>query len=90
MSELSRSVEDVRSPLPDLDLGHQQRPAGVFTLLHDGRPVLLNLGEPGGVDIPPWADRAELIDGRYMLATQLSAMSDEEILLVDSLVLSQS
>jgi hypothetical protein len=27
-----------------------------FTL-HDARPVLLNLGESGEVDITPWADR---------------------------------
>ena len=30
---------------------------GCSTLLHDARPVLLNLGEPGGLDIAPWADR---------------------------------
>jgi 3-(3-hydroxy-phenyl)propionate hydroxylase len=29
-------------------------PLRVFTLLHDARPVLLNLGEPGGFDITPW------------------------------------
>src|SRR5207247_8540716 len=25
-------------------------------------PILLNLGEPGGFDIAPWADRVRLID----------------------------
>jgi hypothetical protein len=30
-------------------------PLRVFTLLHDARSVLLNLGEPGGFDITPWA-----------------------------------
>ena len=34
----------------------------VFELLHDARPVLLNLGEPGGIDIAPWADRVQLVD----------------------------
>ncbi|HVH68631.1 MAG TPA: hypothetical protein VM716_12260 [Gemmatimonadales bacterium] len=29
------------------------------------RPVLLNLGEPGVVDITPWADRVQLIDATY-------------------------
>ena len=24
-----------------------------FTLLHNARPVLLNLGEPGGIDVTP-------------------------------------
>jgi 3-(3-hydroxy-phenyl)propionate hydroxylase len=27
--------------------------------------VLLNLGEPGGLDITPWADRVQRIDARY-------------------------
>ena len=34
----------------------------VFTLLHDARPVLLNLGAPDGFDISPWADRVRLVD----------------------------
>jgi hypothetical protein len=37
----------------------------VFELLHDARPVLLELGEPGGFDITPWADRVQLIDAEY-------------------------
>ncbi len=43
--------------MPDLDLVTGRGPLRVFTLLHDARPVLLNLGEPGGFDITPWADR---------------------------------
>ena len=37
-------------------------PLRVFALLHDARPVLLNLGEPGGFDITPWADRVQMVD----------------------------
>jgi 3-(3-hydroxy-phenyl)propionate hydroxylase len=50
--------------MPDLDLVVSGRPLRVFTLLHDARPVLLNLGEPGSLDITitPWSDRIELID----------------------------
>jgi 2-polyprenyl-6-methoxyphenol hydroxylase-like FAD-dependent oxidoreductase len=51
--------------MPDLDLVTAAGPLRVFTLLHDARPVLLNLGEPGGVDIAPWADRVQLIDAHY-------------------------
>ena len=40
-------------------------PVRVFSLLHDAKPVLLNLGEPGGFDIAPWADRVQLIDAEY-------------------------
>ncbi len=51
--------------MPDLDLVTASGPLRVFTLLHDARPVLLNLGEPGGFDITPWADRVQLIDAGY-------------------------
>ena len=52
--------------MPDLDLITANGPLPVFTLLHDARPVLLNLGEPGGVDITPWANRVRPIDARYV------------------------
>ena len=48
--------------MPDLDLVTADGPLRVFALLHDARPVLLNLGEPGGLDIAPWADRVRLVD----------------------------
>jgi len=51
--------------MPDLDLITESGPRRVFTLLHDARPVLLNLGEPGALDITPWADRVQRIDARY-------------------------
>jgi 3-(3-hydroxy-phenyl)propionate hydroxylase len=51
--------------MPDLDLVTANSPLRVFALLHDARPVLLNLGEPGGFDITPWADRVRLIDAKY-------------------------
>jgi 3-(3-hydroxy-phenyl)propionate hydroxylase len=51
--------------MPDLDLVTPDGPMRVFTLLHDARPVLLNLGEPGSVDITPWAHRVRSIDAQY-------------------------
>jgi len=51
--------------MPDLDLVTADGPLRVFALLHDARPVLLNLGEPGGFDITPWAQRVRLIDATY-------------------------
>jgi 3-(3-hydroxy-phenyl)propionate hydroxylase len=51
--------------MPDLDLVTADGPRRVFTLLHDARPVLLNLGEPGGFDIAPWAERVSAIDATY-------------------------
>jgi 3-(3-hydroxy-phenyl)propionate hydroxylase len=60
--------------MPDLDLVTANGPLGVFTLLHDARPVLLNLGEPGGFDIAPWADRVRLIDAEYVGKWELPAL----------------
>ena len=60
--------------MPDLDLVTADGPLRVFTLLHDARPVLLNLGEPGGFDITPWADRVQLIDASYEGAWEVPAI----------------
>ena len=49
----------------DLDLVTANGPLRVFTLLHEARPVLLSLGEPGGFDITLWADRVRLTDAEY-------------------------
>ena len=60
--------------MPDLDLVTANGPLRVFTLLHDARPVLLNLGEPGGFDITLWADRVQLIDAKYVGTWELPAL----------------
>ena len=60
--------------MPDLDLVTANGPLRVFTLLHDARPVLLNLGEPGGFDITPWADRVQLVDAKHVGAWELPAL----------------
>jgi 2-polyprenyl-6-methoxyphenol hydroxylase-like FAD-dependent oxidoreductase len=52
--------------VPDLDLATANGPLRVFSLLHDARPVLLNVGEPGGFDIARWADRVQLVDAKYV------------------------
>ena len=52
--------------MPDLDLVTAKGPLRVFTLLHDARPVLLKLGEPGGFDLTPWADRVQSIDAKHV------------------------
>ena len=60
--------------IPDLDLATAHGPLRVFTLLHEARPVLLDLGEPGDFDIAPWADRVQLIDATYVGAWELPAL----------------
>jgi 2-polyprenyl-6-methoxyphenol hydroxylase-like FAD-dependent oxidoreductase len=51
--------------MPDLDLVTADGPRRVFTLLHEARPVLLDLDGPGGFDLTPWRNRVQLIDATY-------------------------
>jgi hypothetical protein len=60
--------------MPDLDLDTVDGPRRVFTLLHDARPVLLELGEPGGLDIRPWADRVRKVGARYAGSWELPVL----------------
>lgn len=48
--------------MPDLDLAVAEGPQRLYGLLHDARHVLLNLGEPGGFAIAPWAGRVRMVD----------------------------
>jgi 2-polyprenyl-6-methoxyphenol hydroxylase-like FAD-dependent oxidoreductase len=60
--------------MPDLDLVTADGPRRAYTLLHDARPVLLNLGEPGGFDIAPWADRVRSIDASFAGSWELPVL----------------
>jgi 3-(3-hydroxy-phenyl)propionate hydroxylase len=62
--------------MPDLDLVTADGPMRVFNLLHGGRPVLLNFGEPGGVDISPWVDRVQVIDAEHGGTWELPAIGE--------------
>jgi 2-polyprenyl-6-methoxyphenol hydroxylase-like FAD-dependent oxidoreductase len=68
--DVGRSAAGEKHPLlgrrmPDLELATADGPVRVFTLLHAARPLLLNLGAPGKVDIGPWAERVRSIDAGY-------------------------
>ncbi len=60
--------------MPDLDLTTANGTRSVYSLLHDAKPVLLNLGERGDVDIAPWADRVRAIDATFDGAWELPAL----------------
>jgi hypothetical protein len=62
--------------MPDLDVHTADGPTRVFTLLHDARPVLLNLGEPGGFDISPWANRVRLVDAKHVGVWELPVLGE--------------
>ncbi|HZR96486.1 MAG TPA: FAD-dependent monooxygenase [Gaiellaceae bacterium] len=51
--------------VPDLDLVTPDGPARMFTLLHEGRPVLVDLGGHGSVEVTPWADRVRIVQATY-------------------------
>ncbi|HVW28029.1 MAG TPA: FAD-dependent monooxygenase [Polyangiaceae bacterium] len=57
--------------MPDLDLVTESGRRRAFTFLHAVRPVLLNLGERGVLDITGWADRVQRVDARYDGAWEL-------------------
>jgi hypothetical protein len=60
--------------MPDLEVVGASGPLRVFGLLHDARAVLLNLGEPWGFDIAPWAHRVLAIDVKYAGAWELPVL----------------
>jgi 3-(3-hydroxy-phenyl)propionate hydroxylase len=62
--------------MPDLDILTEDGPLRVYTLLHDARPVLLNLGEPGSLEIAPWADRVQVVDATYDGTWELPLVGD--------------
>jgi hypothetical protein len=60
--------------MPDLDLITPAGGVRAFTLLHDAHAVLLNLGEPWGFDISPWAHRVLAIDAKYAGSWELPVL----------------
>ncbi|HZA11468.1 FAD-dependent monooxygenase [Mycobacterium sp.] len=60
--------------MPDLDVLAPGGAVRVFTLLHEARAVLLNLGEPWGFDITPWAHRVLAVDAQYAGTWQLPVL----------------
>jgi 3-(3-hydroxy-phenyl)propionate hydroxylase len=51
--------------MPDLDLVIADGTVRVFELLHDAKPVLLNLDDRVSLDITKWAPRVRPMDAHY-------------------------
>ena len=62
--------------LPDLDLATASGAVRTYTLLHDARPVLLNLGEPGALDLGAWAGRVRLVEVDHAGAWELPVLGE--------------
>jgi 3-(3-hydroxy-phenyl)propionate hydroxylase len=62
--------------VPDLDIVTADGPVRVFELLHEARPVFINLGEPMAIDLAPWADRVRLLDAEYRGPWELPVLGE--------------
>jgi len=60
--------------MPDLDLATPGGSVRVFALLHEARPVLLNLGASDSIDVARWSDRVETVTARYDGSWELPAL----------------
>jgi 3-(3-hydroxy-phenyl)propionate hydroxylase len=62
--------------MPDVGLATQDGQLTVCSLLHDARPLLLNLGEAGAFDSLPRPDRVKLVDAKYGGAWELPVLGE--------------
>jgi 3-(3-hydroxy-phenyl)propionate hydroxylase len=62
--------------LPDLEVRTADGPRRVWSLLHEARPVLLDLGDPGGFDVTPWGGRVQLIDADHAGPWELPVLGE--------------
>jgi 2-polyprenyl-6-methoxyphenol hydroxylase-like FAD-dependent oxidoreductase len=51
--------------IPDLDLSTSDGPTRAYALLHDGRPLLLELSSTNAADLGPWSDRVRSVVATY-------------------------
>jgi 3-(3-hydroxy-phenyl)propionate hydroxylase len=62
--------------MPDLDLETADGPTRVSELLHDARPLLLDLAGPRQFEVVPWADRVRTMDARFEGALELPVLGE--------------
>jgi hypothetical protein len=62
--------------MPDADLVTREGPRTVYSLLHDARPLLLNLGVPGAFDALQRPERMKLVDARCDGPWELPVLGD--------------
>ena len=61
--------------VPDVDLVTAEGPCRLVTLLHEARPVLLDLGG-GGLDLGGWADRVRLVEAECRQVWELPVVGE--------------
>jgi 2-polyprenyl-6-methoxyphenol hydroxylase-like FAD-dependent oxidoreductase len=69
--------------MPDLDLSTADGPTTVFALLREARPVVLDVGAPGSLDLSPWGDRIRSVEaepvGEWELPTAVVLRPDGHV-----------
>jgi hypothetical protein len=60
--------------MPNLELVTPSGPVRVFGLLQQAQPLLLNLAEPGELDLAGWSQRVQRLDARYAGAWELPVL----------------
>lgn len=71
--------------MPDLDIATEDGLTTVFTLLHDARPVLLNLSGSSDIDTTGWEGRIKSVDATFEGAMELpviGAVDTPEVVLI--------
>ncbi|TXD33823.1 hypothetical protein FRC96_15250 [Lujinxingia vulgaris] len=64
--------------IPDLDIATAEGTRRVSSWMHDGRPLLLNLGGPGAFNVAPRAPRVRQVDGSYEGTWELPVLGQVE------------
>lgn len=62
--------------VPDVDLHTSEGTRRLYTYLHEGQAVLLNLGDPGDLDITAWSDLVRRVDARYYGGWELPVVGE--------------
>lgn len=62
--------------MPDLELDTANGPTRLFTLLHDAKPVLLDLDGLNHFEIKPWADHVQQVGARFAGPWRLPLLGD--------------
>ena len=62
--------------MPDLDLTTADGIVRVFSLLRRARPVLINFGAAGALNIAPWAGSVQRVDASYAGMWELPVLGE--------------
>ena len=62
--------------MPDIELTIAGEPVWTYGLLHEARPVLLDLGLTERPDLTPWADRIRYVEASYAAPWRLPVLGD--------------